>query len=702
MMTPHSLRACLYGCAAASLSLPALAADGGAFELGVVEVIGPRATPPASKQTVISQSLLRQFNRDTLGEAVGLTPGLSVSRNSRNEDTVYLRGFDIRQVPLFIDGIPAYVPYDGYVDFSRFTTADLAEVRIDKGAASLLYGPNALGGAINLVTRKPTEKLEGDIRAGLAAGNRQQYALNLGSRQDSWYVQLGASYSDSHSFPLSGSYDVRALPTSASNPSRTVLEDGGNRNNAYQTDSRISLKLGFTPNASDEYALGYVRQDGRKGNPPYAGEAPGQYLSIGGGANSRFWQWPYWDLESAYFISNTALGDAHQLKTRVYHDSYRNKILAYSTGSYSTQLSNTSNFPSWYNDSTSGFSVELTSFAINQHVLSLAYHHKIDKHADNGLTLTKRYEDLTRSLALEDRWQLAPAWQLRLGASHDSRSAKEVYYWPTGSTSANNWLAELSHSLHGGAVAYASAARKTRFPTIKDRYSASLGSGLPNAGLTPETALNLELGIKGSPTTELYFENCRVPGDRIIGDPGTGFKTALATLDHTRPTIGAQAVGIAQGALDAAIEYTKDRKQFGQSVSNFQAVQFMIADMAMKVEAARLLVYTAAARAERGEGNLGFMREHFKNAPLLASNASMLFWTLTLLEVLAGLFCALGILTFSFVYGGFFARWGLRFATLSLLSLLFGQRLAQDYAGAATVAPYFSIAMLGLLVFAIH
>ncbi|MCW2689260.1 MAG: acyl-CoA dehydrogenase, partial [Mycobacterium sp.] len=116
-----------------------------------------------------------------------------------------------------------------------------------------------------------------------------------------------------------------------------------------------------------------------------------------------------------------------------------------------------------------------------------------------------------------------------------------------------------------------------------------------------------KLGIKGSPTTEIYFENCRIPGDRIIGEPGTGLKTALATLDHTRPTIGAQAVGIAQGALDAAIEYTKDRKQFGKSISDFQAVQFMIADMAMKVEAARLLVYTAAARAERGEPDLGFI-----------------------------------------------------------------------------------------------
>ena len=119
--------------------------------------------------------------------------------------------------------------------------------------------------------------------------------------------------------------------------------------------------------------------------------------------------------------------------------------------------------------------------------------------------------------------------------------------------------------------------------------------------------LEHKLGIKGSPTAELYFENCTIPEDRIIGDEGTGFKTALATLDHTRPTIGAQAVGVAQGALDAAIAYVKDRKQFGKSISEFQGVEFMLADMAMRLEAARLMVYTAAARAERGEKNLGFI-----------------------------------------------------------------------------------------------
>ncbi|GAA3991637.1 acyl-CoA dehydrogenase [Allokutzneria multivorans] len=116
-----------------------------------------------------------------------------------------------------------------------------------------------------------------------------------------------------------------------------------------------------------------------------------------------------------------------------------------------------------------------------------------------------------------------------------------------------------------------------------------------------------KLGIKGSPTREIYFSDCAIPADRIIGEPGTGLKTALRTLDHTRPTIGAQAVGIAQGALDAAIAYVKDRKQFGKAIAEFQGVQFMLADMAMKIEAARHMVYVAAAKAERGEPNLGFI-----------------------------------------------------------------------------------------------
>src|SRR5580700_10363741 len=107
-----------------------------------------------------------------------------------------------------------------------------------------------------------------------------------------------------------------------------------------------------------------------------------------------------------------------------------------------------------------------------------------------------------------------------------------------------------------------------------------------------------KLGIKGSPTRELYFDNCAIPADRMIGDPGTGFRTALATLDHTRITIAAQALGIAQGALDYARGYVKERRQFGRAIADFQGIQFMLADMAMRLEAARQLTYHAAGLSE--------------------------------------------------------------------------------------------------------
>lgn len=115
-----------------------------------------------------------------------------------------------------------------------------------------------------------------------------------------------------------------------------------------------------------------------------------------------------------------------------------------------------------------------------------------------------------------------------------------------------------------------------------------------------------KLGIKGSPTRELHFDNCRIPADRMVGDPGEGLKIALRTLDHTRVTIGAQAVGIAQGALDHALAYVKERKQFGKHIADFQGIQFMLADMAMELEAARQLTYVAAAKSERGDRDLPF------------------------------------------------------------------------------------------------
>ncbi len=110
-----------------------------------------------------------------------------------------------------------------------------------------------------------------------------------------------------------------------------------------------------------------------------------------------------------------------------------------------------------------------------------------------------------------------------------------------------------------------------------------------------------KMGIKGSQTAELIFTDCEVPAANLLGSEGEGFKIALRTLDRTRIGIGAQALGIAQGALDLAVAYSKERVQFGKPIAENQGIQFMLADMATKIEASRLLVYNAAEMVDRDE-----------------------------------------------------------------------------------------------------
>ena len=147
------------------------------FQLGKVVVQSSLDREAPLGESAVSQKEMQAFDLRDVGAAVSVQPGVTVSAGgARNEQMVYVRGFDSRQVPLFLDGIPQYVPYDGYVDFTRFTTMDLSEIRVAKGAASLLYGPNIMGGAINLVTRKPVKEFEGEFRAGYATGDQRYSA----------------------------------------------------------------------------------------------------------------------------------------------------------------------------------------------------------------------------------------------------------------------------------------------------------------------------------------------------------------------------------------------------------------------------------------------------------------------------------------------------------------------------------------------
>ncbi len=128
-----------------------------------------------------------------------------------------------------------------------------------------------------------------------------------------------------------------------------------------------------------------------------------------------------------------------------------------------------------------------------------------------------------------------------------------------------------------------------------------------------------KLGLRGTVTSEMFFEDCRVPEENMLGDKGDGFIGAMTILDRGRTAIGAMSVGIAQGALDKAISYAKERKQFGRPIADFQAIQFMIADMATEIEASRLLVHQSAYKEEKGD----FFSKEASMAKLFASETGV-------------------------------------------------------------------------------
>ena len=141
-----------------------------------------------------------------------------------------------------------------------------------------------------------------------------------------------------------------------------------------------------------------------------------------------------------------------------------------------------------------------------------------------------------------------------------------------------------------------------------------------------------KMGLRGSPTREVYFDQVELANDRMLGVEGTGFALAMKTLDHTRITIAAQAIGLAQGAFDVANKYSHERKQFGKEIFDFQAIQFMLADMAMKIEAARQLTYAAAVKSENESSDLTFYSAASK---CLASDTAMQV-TIDAVQILGG------------------------------------------------------------------
>jgi iron complex outermembrane receptor protein len=348
-----------------------------AFSLGQIMVTGARPAGVEIGGSTLTSEAIYAFNRTTLDEAANLIPGVSSgnSGGSRNERLVFVRGFDRFQVPISIDGIRVYLPADNRLDYGRFLTPDIAEIQVAKGYASVLDGPGAMGGAINLVTRKPTKAIEAEVRGTLNLDRGADYSgyngfASLGTKHDRWYAQASYARSFTDHWDLPGDYS----------PVAGSAENGGARDFSRMRDWRVNAKAGFTPNDTDEYSISYTRQEGKKNAPLHVTDPVSNPLPPGA-PSPRFWTWPYWNIESVYFLSTTQLGDRATFKTRAYRNKFDNLLSSFDSASQTTQTLGRS-FNSYYKDKAYGGSAQLDLDLGRANALSLAFHYRLDEHVE--------------------------------------------------------------------------------------------------------------------------------------------------------------------------------------------------------------------------------------------------------------------------------------------------------------------------------
>lgn len=456
------------------------------FNLGEITIIGKGDT--IEKGSLLQRELqIRAV--ETVAEAVEYIPGLSVSlAGGRNEAMVYVRGFDLRQVPVFVDGIPVSVPYDGYFDLGQMLNSGIGKISIEKGSASMLYGANTLGGAINIISAKPDKKFSlsfaSDLKSGLLNIDGITNNIQLGTKQNKWYALANVSYARQKFFTLPVSFDT------------TALELDRKRNNSKSENLNYNFKFGFTPKKGHEYSVSVNGVRSGKGIPVYLGANPAIRI--------RYWRYPHWDKDGIYFHTKNVLSSSVIIKSRWFYDSYYNVLKAYDDNDYDSQTYGYA-FTSTYDDYQMGGIIEMGLYHFKNHKVQAGTHLLISNHKEfNKGEQPREMRDLTTGFGIEDQWQFSEKIRLDAGVGLFARKAlKAEEYFPgndsigifaTGVDKSVNGQVGLNYKIDHHNWLFVKTARKTRFATMKDRYSYRIGLAVPNPELTSEAAVNTEIG----------------------------------------------------------------------------------------------------------------------------------------------------------------------------------------------------------------
>ena len=456
------------------------------FFFGEIVVVDEEVETSSGAVDVLDAETIRRAGATTVGEALALLPGVSLSVGGRAEQKIWVRGYEQSNVLLLVDGVPVSDPYYGDLDLGQIPVFDVARVSVSRGAASPLYGPNGLGGVVNITTMAGggPPRMFGDLRLTGERTALLHAGAAGGSDRLDWYLGLGGETSDG--WPLSGDFEP------------TEFEDGGTRSNSDQRRmtamGRVSWRV--TERGTIHTSLRLI--DAEKGIPFHTTQPEG-FIKF-----SRFSEWRQSTLSMGYERN----GENAHLRAQLYGHGFANTLDVYADPELETLR-----FESTFDDRVYG-GYGVGEWTIGKgHVLGAAVHARQDRHRKterypNGSEdPNERYVAWSWSVSAEDRWQIDDRTRLVSSlaieglAVEQAMSLREVEGEPVlvdDDLPSDALLSpqielrrNLGHRWSGSAALY----HRGRFPTMRQLY----GTVPPNPDLEPQTTTGLDLGVDFSP-----------------------------------------------------------------------------------------------------------------------------------------------------------------------------------------------------------
>ena len=475
------------------------------FELGEIVVTAKQETVSlATTVTEVAEEDIKATGAQTVADALDQIPGVDVRTGGKGQCFVYIRGFDQEDVKVLIDGVPAHETYFGSLDLSLIPVDSIAKITVTKGASSVLYGANTMGGVINIITKKGGKEPLTEFTASFGGYDTRNYVFNHGSTAGDFNYWLTYGYRESDGFRLSDDFDEDSKYVGKGSD---YNEDGGKRDLSDYIKRTLNAKIGYEPDKDTKVYLSFDYHNNERGCPT---------------ENDRYWAFSEWDQWHLNLVGEKKFNELLTIKARGFYVDHDDTIVDVSwDDDHQTKRK-------WfeecqYDDYSVGGELHTYLDFGKLSLLKIGFNYIKDNHKqkdyldgdsigviDPGWQPEEEYESDTYAFALEDEIRPTERLSFVLGVSYDYYKPKEAHDQPVpDSIDTINPQGGVVFDLTDNTVLHASIGKKTRFPQLKELYSEHAGG---NPDLDPQKTICYEVGAEHYFTPSLkgsisYFYN---------------------------------------------------------------------------------------------------------------------------------------------------------------------------------------------------